>query len=118
MIDMIYAYQDFPDDLKAGVFSMAVGYRDHPKLTLLVLGFLQIGLLACSGLLGEFSIGYLVTTCASITVLILWMIWSVDLRDSQQCWWWFQNGSLMMGGLMCTGTFVEYLNRLSIESSK
>ena len=118
MIDMIYAYQDFLDDLKAGVFSMAVGYRDHPKLTLLVLGLVQISLLACSGFLGGFSIGYLVTTCASVAFLILWMIWSVDLRDSRQCWWWFQNGSLMMGGLMCMGTFVEYLNRLNIESSE
>ena len=117
MIDMIYAYQDLQDDVKAGVFSMAVRYRDHPKLTLLVLGFLQIGLLACSGILRGFSIEYLATTCASITSLNLWMIWSVDLRNSQQCWWWFQNGSLMMGAMMCLGTFVEYLNRLGIELS-
>ena len=117
MIDMIYAYQDLQDDLKAGVFSMAVGYRDYPKLTLLVLGFSQTGLLACSDLLGDFSVKYLAITCASIISLILWMIWSVDLKSSKHCWWWFQNGSLMMGGIMCMGAFFEYARRVGIESS-
>ena len=117
MVDMIYAHQDLQDDMKAGVFSMAVGYKDYPKFILLFLGFSQTGLLAYSGLLGEFSVEYLAITCTSIAVLILWMIWSVDLKSSQQCWWWFQNGSLMMGGMMCMGTFVEYVNRLGIEPS-
>ena len=117
MVDMIYAHQDLQDDIKAGVFAMAVGYKDYPKLILLLLGFLQTGLLACSGLLGDLSVEYLAITCASIAVLILWMIWRVDLKSSQQCWWWFQNGSLMMGGMMCMGTFVEYVNRLGIEPS-
>lgn len=113
MIDMIYAHQDLQDDMKAGIFSMAVRYKKYPKFVLSGLGAFQVGLLAASTYLIDSKVEGLVATCFSCTLLNIWMIWSVDLKDSPQCWWWFQNGSLMMGGVISAGLSGEYLSRLT-----
>ena len=112
MIDMIYAHQDLQDDMKAGILSMAVCYRDYPKFVLSILGVIQVALLAAFGAQMQSGSLCLVTMCVSSASLMMWMISCVDLRESAQCWWWFQNGSMMMGAVICGGLSAEYFTRL------
>ncbi|KAF7528052.1 hypothetical protein G7054_g10244 [Neopestalotiopsis clavispora] len=108
-MDMIYAHQDLPDDLKTGIRSMAVTFRGHPKLALLGSAALQLGLLLFSGQLMGFSGIYTALACFGVTAANLWIIWRVDLTDSQMCWWWFQYGSIIIGSILSTAMLLEYL---------
>ena len=109
IIDMIYAHQDLQDDIKAGILSMAVRYKEYPKPTLWVLAGTQVGLLVSTGLLMGFGPVYMTGTCVGSASLLICMIWEVDLKDSSQCWWWFQYGSMIMGTIIAMGMFGEYL---------
>ena len=108
-VDMIYAHQDLSDDLKAGVRSMAVTFRGYPKLTLAASAAAQLVLLAYAGQLMQFSGVYFAVVCGGIVAANTWMIWSVDLDDSGECWWWFQSGSILMGTVLSLGMSAEYL---------
>ena len=107
-VDMIYAHQDLPDDLKVGIQSMAVTFRGYPKFALAILALLQFALLNYAGRVLGFSKTYTVVTCWGVLITNSWMIWSVNLGDCQQCWWWFQYGSIMMGVVLSLGLFAEY----------
>ncbi|KAK9777210.1 hypothetical protein AB5N19_12257 [Seiridium cardinale] len=108
-VDMIYAHQDLPDDLKAGIRSMAVTFQGYPKPVLFTFAALQLGLLVYAGRLMEFSDIYMSMAGAGVTLANVWMIWSVDLGSSQECWWWFQYGSMMMGSILSLAMLAEYL---------
>lgn len=110
--DTVYAYQDIEDDVKAGIKSMAVRYRDEIKFTLSGLGLALLGLLTCSGTSINAGPLYFSGAVVGTASLLAWMIWRVDLADPKDCWWWFQNGCLIVGGTITTGLYGEYLNRL------
>ena len=112
MIDMIYAHQDLQDDIKAGIFSMAVRYRDSPKLVLSVVGAIQICLLIAVGPSMGFGARYMSSVGIGGSFVLSWLISSIDLNDTTQCWWWFRHGSLMMGSIIATSLFAEYMNRV------
>jgi 4-hydroxybenzoate polyprenyltransferase len=111
-VDMVYAYQDLADDLKAGIRSMAVTFRGYPKLALSASAAAQLILLTYSGQLMEFSDVYTAIACAGFAGANAWMIWSVDLKSSMQCWWWFQYGSMMMGSILSLAMLAEYTGGL------
>lgn len=107
--DTIYAHQDLEDDLKAGIKSLAVLYRDRTKTLLWqLLAFMIVLLLTC-GWLSKMGVVYYVVTVGGTTMSLGLMIARVELKSSKSCWWWFRNGFWFTGGIIAGGLLLEYL---------
>ncbi|KAL2802455.1 UbiA prenyltransferase [Aspergillus granulosus] len=107
--DTVYAHQDVEDDLKAGIKSIAVLWRSQTKILLWgSLGGLAV-LLSYTGYVSELGFFYYVVAVVGATGSLGRMIWAVDLKDDQSCWWWFGNGFWLAGGAITAGFAAEYL---------
>ena len=107
--DTVYAHQDVRDDMKAGIKSMAVLWLYWTKALLWVLSVVQVGILWGIGIwMGAGAWHYYVAVGGNVVVLQI-MIIKVDLDDPQDCLWWFQTGSLLVGGTIAGGLWGEYL---------
>lgn len=103
ILEMIYAHQDLKDDLKAGISSMAIRFKGGPKRALTVFALFEFVFRVASGILMGFGGFYFVFACVGSALVNTWMIFSVDLKDASQCWWWFQGGGIMIGSIISTG---------------
>ena len=109
--DTVYAHQDLKDDVKVGIKSLAVLYRERTKSLLWQLLILMGVMLVACGRFSELGfLYYLISVGGAIFSLGL-MIAKVDLSSSQSCWWWFGNGFWYAGGSIAGGLLVEYLQR-------
>ena len=111
MYDTIYAHQDLKDDIKAGIKSLAVLYRDRTKSLLAMMAAL---LLAC-GKLSEMGLMYHLIAVGGATLSLGLMIARVDLQSSESRWWWFSNGFWFAGGSIAAGLLLEYLSLDSLQ---
>ena len=109
--DTIYAFQDVKDDAKAGVKSLSLAYESNARLLLSLLAVAQVGLQVAVGVIIGAGAGYFAGACAGVATLLCWMIWSVDVKDPRQCWWWFQYGCLIVGSAIAVGLGAEYSQR-------
>ncbi len=109
--DTIYAHQDLQDDLKAGIKSLAVLYRDQTKSLLWQLLALMTTLLLMCGWLSQMSVMYYLIAVGGESISLGSMIARVDLKSTESCWWWFGNGFWFTGGAIGGGLVVEYLCR-------
>ena len=107
--DTIYAHQDLNDDLKVGIKSLAVLYRDQTKVLLWQLLALMIVLLLACGWLSQMGVTYYVVAVGGTTMSLGSMIARVELKSSKSCWWWFGNGFWFTGGFLTGGLLLEYL---------
>ena len=101
--ECVYAYQDILDDQKYGVRSMAVRLGNRGKYVLSVLAVLQVCLYACMGKLLNAAAWTFAGSCFWMSVSLGIMIWRVDLKQPDHCWWWFANGTWLVGGSMIAG---------------
>ena len=108
--DTIYAHQDLSDDLKAGIKSLAVLYRDRTKVLLWQLLASMIILLLMCGWLSRMGVAYYGIAVGGTMMSLGSMIASVDLKSSKSCWWWFRNGFWFTGGFITGGLLLEYLH--------
>ncbi|KAF2259714.1 UbiA prenyltransferase [Lojkania enalia] len=106
--DTIYAHQDLKDDIKAGIKSLAVLYRDQTKTLLWQLLALMAGFLAAAGWLSGTSMLYHVLAVGGSVASLGLMIHKVELQRTESCWWWFGNGFWYAGGAMAAGLAAEY----------
>ncbi|KAI1308772.1 UbiA prenyltransferase family-domain-containing protein [Xylaria venustula] len=107
--DTIYAHQDLKDDLKVGVKSIAVLFRDQTKLLLwLVLGCM-VALLSMAGLLEQMGWQYYIIAAGGSALSLGAMIANVELKDSASCWWWFRYGFWLAGSSIAGGLLSGYL---------
>ncbi|KAL2041247.1 hypothetical protein N7G274_006192 [Stereocaulon virgatum] len=112
--DTVYAHQDVRDDMKAGIGSMAVRWLHSTKPFLWTFAVAQVGLLwAVGGCMRAGMWYYCIAVGENGTVLSA-MISQLDLSDSRSCLWWFQTGSLLIGGSISVGLLGEYFARLRI----
>ena len=111
--DTIYAFQDIQDDEKAGIKAMSIWHKDHMKPLLLSLSLIQIGLLILTGILIGAGRAFF-SSVAGMAVLLALMVLKVDLKSPAACGWWFQYGSLLIGGSLTLALQAEYFNRLWI----
>lgn len=107
--DTIYAHQDLRDDLKAGIKSLAVLYRDRTKVLLWQLLALMIILLLVCGWLSGMGVTYYLMAVGGTMMSLGLMIARVELKNSRSCWWWFGNGFWLTGGFITGGLLLEYL---------
>ncbi|KAI0023367.1 UbiA prenyltransferase family-domain-containing protein [Xylariomycetidae sp. FL0641] len=105
--DTIYAYIDVPDDLKLGVKSTAVLFRNHMKPFLwCTLAGMAISL-HCCGRLGGMGHPYFGIAEGGSVLSVGFMIYKVDLSSSKSCYLWFSRGFWMPGIALAVGLMAE-----------
>lgn len=112
LYDMIYAHMDIKDDVKAGIKSIALRHEKNTKAVLSGLAIVQVGLLGVAGVAVGASPVFFVGSCGSAAVTLAVMIWRVNLKSVQDCWWWFRNGCWFTGGGVAAGLSAEYAVQL------
>ncbi|KAL8777896.1 MAG: hypothetical protein Q9213_007663 [Squamulea squamosa] len=112
--DTVYAHLDLKDDVKAGIKSLAVLYRDQTKSLLWKLLGLMATLLVFGGKASDMDILYFVVAVGGTTMSLGLLVAKVDLNNSESCWWWFSNGFWSVGGSITGGLFAEYLYQKSM----
>ena len=106
--DMIYAYQDIKDDVKAGIKSIALAQQHNAKTFLSVVAGVQVALLAGSGLaIGAGPLFY-GSVCGGAAATLGYMIKKVNLSSVTDCWAWFRRGAWFTGGAISLGLTGEY----------
>lgn len=108
--DTIYAHLDLEDDIKVGIKSMAVLFRDRTRPVLWQLLTCEAVMLYACGTLNGMGVLYYIGVGGAIVSLGM-MIARVDLKNSESCWWWFSSGFWFAGGFISTGLFMEYTQR-------
>jgi 4-hydroxybenzoate polyprenyltransferase len=109
LYDMIYAHMDIKDDAKAGIKSIALKHDEQTKQILTGLAATQVGLLAAAGVAAGAGPVFFVGSCGGAAASLAVMIWKVNLKSVEDCWWWFVNGCWFTGGAVATGLGAEYL---------
>ena len=106
--DTIYAHQDVRDDAKAGIRSMAVRWLNATKALLWGLAVVHLLLLWSIGTcMGAGAWYFWFAVCGNLALLST-MILELDLSSPQDCFWWFQTGSLVIGTSIAVGLLGEY----------
>lgn len=103
----IYSFQDLRDDLKAGIWSLAVGHRHHAKPFLGTAAAVMLAFLGLAGWLIEASPIYFIVTCVGTALSLGYMVRIVNLKTPQDCWWWFYNGHWYVGASVSGGMLGE-----------
>ncbi|KAI9924039.1 hypothetical protein AWENTII_003947 [Aspergillus wentii] len=109
LYDMIYAHMDIKDDIAAGIKSIALRHEHNTKAVLSGLAAAQVTLLAGAGVAAGAGPIFFIGSCGSAIVTLGTMIWKVQLKNVQNCWWWFKNGCLFTGGGITLGMLCDYL---------
>ena len=109
--DIIYVYQDVPDNEKTGVRSMAVFFEEQMSLILSRLGQMCVALLALTGLLIDAGLVFYVFAVAGTGVWLWLTMWKVDLKDPVSCAWWVRYGGVFVGGIIALGLLGERMIR-------
>lgn len=106
--DMIYAYQDIKDDVKAGIKSIALAQQSNGKKFLSVVAGVQVALLAGSGMAIGAGPVFFGGACGGAAVTLGYMIKKVNLSSVADCWAWFRRGAWFTGGAISLGLAGEY----------
>lgn len=109
LYDMIYAHMDIKDDVAAGIKSIALRHEHNTKAVLTGLAATQVGLLGAAGVAVGCGPIFFAGSCGSAVLSLGLMIWKVQLKNVQNCWWWFKNGCVLTGGGITLGLLGEYV---------
>ena len=110
--DAVYAHQDLEDDLRAGVKSVAVAWRDHTKFVLCLISIVEIGLLGAAGYLFGMGFFYHAVAVAGTAGVLGTMIRKVNLHSSDSCWNWFKWTIWLTGATLSMGLLAQYIEQL------
>ncbi|KAI0122729.1 UbiA prenyltransferase family-domain-containing protein [Daldinia grandis] len=117
IFDYVNACQDTVDDIKAGVHSMAVRYQNTSAF-ISILGTAQVGCLAATGIMADFSSIYFVGAAGGNSVWLL-MIIKTDIRSRPDiCAWWFSWGGLLVSGTTVLALMAEYYTKHHSEPAQ
>ncbi|KAL4972892.1 4-hydroxybenzoate polyprenyl transferase [Aspergillus desertorum] len=111
LYDMIYAHMDIKDDVAAGIKSIALRHEHNTKAVLSGLAVVQVALLAAAGVAAGAGPVFFIGSCGTAALTLGVMIRKVQLKNTQNCWWWFKNGCLLTGGGISLGMLLEYFTR-------
>ncbi|KAI5859279.1 UbiA prenyltransferase family-domain-containing protein [Durotheca rogersii] len=107
IFDYVNACQDTADDVKAGVRSMAVRYRNTAAF-ISVLGAVQVGCLVATGVLAGFSPIYFVGAAGGNALWLAAMAKTAKRTRPDICAWWFSWGGLLVSGTTTLALIGEY----------
>lgn len=83
--DTIYACQDRPDDVKAGVKSTAVLFGDHVRVIVASFASIFVSFLCVSGLLNGNGFWYFVLSCGGTACHLMWQLATWDVSNARSC---------------------------------
>ena len=106
--DAIYAHQDLKDDVKAGVKSVAVAWRERTKPIICFLAAVEVGLIGAAGYQVGLGIIYFAFAVVGTASVLGFMIWSVELDVPSDCWRWFKWTIWLTGATLSSGLLAEY----------
>ncbi|CAA9965508.1 UbiA prenyltransferase family [Pyrenophora teres f. maculata] len=111
LYDTIYAHQDLADDVKIGIKSMAVLFRNQARALLWTLFLGMIVSLLASGYYGQLGISYYAVTVVGCVLSVGTMIVKVNLKSPTSCWLWFSKGFWLTGLAISGGLLADYCGR-------
>jgi 4-hydroxybenzoate polyprenyltransferase len=111
LYDMIYAHMDIKDDAKAGIKSIALKHDADTKKVLTGLAAVQLGLLGAAGVAAGAGPAFFIGSCGGAMITLGIMIKRVNLKSVKDCWWWFNNGCWITGGVISLGLAADYAVR-------
>lgn len=82
--DSIYAFQDIEDDMKIGVKSSAIKFKNEPKKTFMNFSILMFSLLAGSGYLQDLALHFYITLFLAFCYLN-YIILTCDYSNPKKC---------------------------------
>lgn len=82
--DTIYAYQDLKDDLRVGIKSTAIKFKDNTKLWLSGFGGTMVGNLMISGYMNEQSWPYYAAV-ALLSTHLASQLYTLDINNASDC---------------------------------
>jgi 4-hydroxybenzoate polyprenyltransferase len=88
--DTIYGHQDLADDLKAGVKSVAIAWREKTKRNCTLLAVVEVSLLLTASRLGGLGRGFDVLAVGGTGLVLATVLWCVRLSDPTSCMWGFK----------------------------
>ena len=106
--DTIYGHQDLADDLKAGVKSLAVAWRDDTKRNCVMLAVVEVVMLAAAGFAAGLGSGYYASAVGGSALVLGRMLYWVRLDDPALCmqcfnWLIYGTGLTLALGLLAAG---------------
>ncbi|OTA81657.1 hypothetical protein M434DRAFT_401325 [Hypoxylon sp. CO27-5] len=107
IFDYVNACQDTTDDIRAGVRSMAVRFR-NTETFIASLGLLQVMCLVVTGMMAGFSPVYFVGAAGGNALWIAAMVKTVKRSRPDICAWWFAWGGLLVSGTTVLALFAEF----------
>ncbi|KAL9050521.1 MAG: hypothetical protein Q9162_006586 [Coniocarpon cinnabarinum] len=107
--EIIYSYQDYADDRKAGVKSLTLLLGDKGKYLLASVSAIHIIILVQLGVTISASGLYFIGCVFGVTTTLMWEVYDVNLADPFSCQWWFGNGGMITGFVWLGGLLAEYL---------
>jgi len=107
--------QDRPDDIKAGVKSLAVLLGEHVHIFLAFLGLLQVGFFTLTGLRAQMSPVFWILGLGVWAINVVWHVASLDLKDRKSGGRIFKANIML--GLYMTGISVLELAVLRLSVS-
>ena len=106
--DTIYGHQDLNDDLKAGVKSVAVAWREKTKSNCIILIGFEAGALAVAGYMSDFGLSYFVSAVGLTSVVMATLLSRVNLEDPESCMSCFNSMIALTGVTLTAGLLSEY----------
>ncbi|KAJ7134307.1 4-hydroxybenzoate polyprenyl transferase [Mycena epipterygia] len=105
--DTIYACQDKKDDAQAGVKSTALKFGGWIKPILFCFGYGFVLSLLCVGIMDGHAWPFYAISVGSVSIHLLWQLWTVDLNKTSSCAAMFRQNSYT-GFLVFTGLVLDY----------
>ncbi|KAI1178249.1 UbiA prenyltransferase family [Nemania sp. FL0916] len=109
--DTIYAFQDLEADKKVGNMALSVRFEQNMHGVFYGLAAAESLCLVAAGWFSGFHVWFYVSVAVLMFSLLDTLV-RTDLKDMQQCRWWFEKGSLRIGFGVAGCLGVEYLTRL------
>ncbi|KAI0021830.1 UbiA prenyltransferase family [Xylariomycetidae sp. FL0641] len=111
--DTIYAFQDLEPDKKIGNKAMSVRFENGIQNLFYGLSVVEVILLVATGWFEDFG-AYFYASVALIGSFLLTMLSRTDMKKKEDCRWWFEKGSLMVGFGISACILTEYGTRSSM----
>lgn len=105
--DTVYAFQDIQDDLKAGVGSLAIAVRHHPKVFLLSIASAMAAFLWATASWGGLMRGPFQVSTSVSSLAALLMLSRLDVWDPRQCRNFFVHSQWWVSGVLVIGLVSE-----------
>lgn len=110
IVDTVYAHQDLQDDIKAGLKSTAILWQEHTRAVLGGLSGAKVALLAYSGMVLDLRASYHVLAVGGTGIVLGLMTCRVDLRNAENCGYWFRESILWSGLAVMAGLCAALVN--------